>query len=72
MDDRLRRAAELTNLVRESAEVRMGVAAVLESTQCISIGHLAEEHPDLFDELHESMVDMMEQLPNTESLLPWR
>lgn len=66
-DERLKRAVELVELARQHREVMSGVGSVLKWAECASIGHLANEHPDWFEELYEAMTDMVAQLPTREN-----
>lgn len=63
--DRLHEAAELADWARQHTEVQMGILSVTRSRGCTSLGQLAIEHPDAFDELHDAMKTMLEELPWT-------
>ena len=64
-DRRLLQAVELSDWVRGQSEVRMGVHAVLASRGLATVGLLAVEQPEVFDELFEAMETMMKELPWT-------
>lgn len=63
VDGRLERAAELADWVRNDRDVGIMVNAVLSSSGVPSIADLVDQHPGVFDELHETAADLREQAP---------
>lgn len=63
-NDLLPKAAELMEWARSNREVRATIATVLDKRGYPSLGHLVDENPELFEELHDAMKRMLEELPN--------
>lgn len=54
---------ELTKLMFQDRDVKMAVVAVLKRQNIRSLGELARLKPKVFDDLHESLTDLVDQAP---------
>lgn len=63
MSTRLDNAVTLMGWYRNDKDVRVMVDHTLAARDLPSLGHLAEEQPETFDELFELVEDMYDQLP---------
>lgn len=58
------RANELREWMGESRDAKMAVKGVCLSYGCSTVGELAALDNEAFEMLHESIKDMMEQIPS--------
>lgn len=67
-EDRVLKGMYLREWTQQDEDVRMIVATICAKHGVGSYALLAEEHPDVFDDLYESMRDLLEESPSIGNL----
>lgn len=62
-DERLEKLKQLRLAAEKSIDVRRAMVTATSRLGVQSIGHLAEEQPETFDDLADGLLSMVEELP---------
>jgi hypothetical protein len=63
---RLGKLAEILKMMASDDAVKLMAAGVCRERQMPNLGHLAQYHPEVFDEFYEAAKDFVDQAPDDE------